>query len=451
MNRRLVRHLTSISGTWSPNSIFLRNDPWKLERGKIDKFETQRFTKSSKFARNILEENHEEAWNIIEPLLVTDNMALQKVPAYLCSKFLSLLPDGSVDGQVYWPRALKFAEAMQAAGHSFTSSDYVALINLSFKARQYDMVEDIWHNIQLKHRDMLSDVNLWNAYIQATCQAYPLFWPIRDGKTAKRISPANAPPLLNSITDLLKRMDFAGVASNHRTYELSLMAFSRQGRLDIAKTIINQAWLNEDASHMESSLLYPNISTLTAITEGFAFNDELQDGMNLAFEIQQLYNIPLNTNEALNFWIRLFRHISVSTAPKGYLGSGVFNQMWALAIDQFKLVPNAGLWSLRIEHLNLKNQFDELAAQVEPIMNSTSLPKQSRLAIAASALTKAARGYTNKGRALDALALLQSWSNKGLDLRMKLEGYVSQRSGGLSFKQLEMFKDDDDDDNFMGV
>lgn len=420
--------------------VLPRDDPWMLSKP----FDTSATAiQLNNFSLAVLKDDVDSAWDEFFNSQARPDELLEKVNRDICAKFLALIPSGSVTAKKWWPRANRFAIRMKSAGHSLTSQDYAVLINLAFKARRYPDVERLWSEVET--HGIFKSVNLWNQYIQATCDAYSLFWPKAVApKQWERIQIKELPVKTNNIRELLDRMRSEGLVPDSRTYELVILAMGRCGDLNTAEKIIELAWRRNVLS--KDSPLYPTVSTAMAILDAYAMNDEVQKSLNVITQLQKLYNLELNTSNAAKFWMRLLRWIRVKTEPHGSLKTTFFNELWDSMVSVYRFVPESGHWLIYVEHLNQKQYFDELARIIETIHESKSAHSHR---VAELALSRAVKGLANTNRALDAVALMEKWALKGLDLRPRLEDYVRQR--GATVQLLEVYRDVDDEDSLFGL
>lgn len=394
----------------------------------------------------VIKGDFEAAWTSFCEGLNQGDDVLRKVDRGHCSDFLAHLPSGASTASKMWPRAKQFKKSMSDAGYELTTEDYGVLINCCFKAGDYDGVLQLW--TEMDAYGVERDVVAWNQYIQATCDAFPAFWPkgARIGNW-ERISVSRLPPLINNVQELLLKMEINGVVPNARTYELVLLAFARQGQIGMCERIIEMAWLGENSRLSRDSLLWPSVSTLSSIVDAYCFNKQVVRACELMDHIIKRYNIPIASQSAKPVWTKLLRWVVLRTEPRAELPTGFFEQIWAAMAGKYGIEATLGMWSIRLEYLEWKNQFDDMEKCIEPIM---SLPRdENRNAVATSALRRVVKGLTNTARSLDAVAVMEKWARRGLDVRLELQDYV--RAKGATKEQLEMYREDDDDDNLLGI
>lgn len=398
------------------------------------------------FSMAVLEGDIEAAWANFCDGLNQGKDVLKKVDRGHCTKFLAMLPSGASTASKMWPRARQFKKAMHDAGYTLTSTDYATLINCCFKAGDYRGVLELW--VEMDSYGVERDVVVWNQYIQATCDAFPAFWP-KGARIAnwERVGISALPPLVNNVQELLVKMELDGVVPNARTYELVLLAFARQGRLDMCDKIIEMAWLGPSAPSSSESLLWPSISTLRAIVDAYSFNKHVVRACELLDEMVKRYRIPIASQNAKSMWTALLRWVVIRTQPRGELPSEYFEQLWRAMVSKYRVDPTLGMWSIRVEFLEWKNQFDDMEKCIDLVMG---LPyEEHRDAVAKSTLRRVIKGLTNTSRPLDAVAVMEKWAPRGLDVRLELQDYV--RAKGATKEQLDMYKEDDDDDSFLGL
>lgn len=421
------------------SSVLAASDPWALPASMraLKNMETIGFIG---FSQAVLSGDCEKAWDVLRDT-ASVNEALSRTPVSHCSKFLRSMPSGSYTAQKWFPRALQFRRHMLGSGNALSSGDYAALINIAFKSRQPSQdIERIWQNMVTER--VPRDTNAWNQYIMAMCDAYPPFWPKHVRKGAGHLAPSNTPArTIRRPLEVLTMMEIERVAGNARTYELIMLAAARQRDLPLADKILEMCWLSK--VQPADSPLAPSLSTLTAVINAWAFNSACVEGLERVHELQKKYSLPLGSKDAESFWHSLLRWVRIQTEPSGNVPSRLFESLWEALREVRGSNISPGMWAIRTEFLISRNQFDILSKDIPDILGSD--PHPAAIATARVALNKLVKGYANTGRGLDAVSLLEYWAPRGLDLRPELEGYVQKR--GATREQLEMFREDDDEDS----
>lgn len=414
------------------------SDPWALPRS-MRSLESIKNIGFIGFSQAVLSEDCEKAWEILrDTASVSESLA--RAPPSHCSKFLRSMPSGSYTAQRWYPRALQFRRQMIGAGHSLSSGDYAALINIAYKSRQPPQeIERIWQDMVAER--VARDTNAWNQYLMAMCDAYPPFWPKHVRSGSGRLLPGNSPRKhIRKPLEVLTMMEIENVSGNARTYELVMLAAARQGDLALAQKIVDMCWLTK--TQLPESPLSPSLSTLTAIVDAWAFNSELIEGLGQIHALQERYSLPLGSKDAEPFWHSLLRWVRIQTEPSGNIPPALFEKLWEALRDVRGSEITPGMWAIRTEFLVSRNKFDTLAKDLPRIIGNGSDP--AKKSVARVALNRLVKGYSNTGRGLDAVSLLEYWAPRGLDLRPELESYVQKR--GASREQLELFREDDDED-----
>lgn len=288
--------------------------------------------------------------------------------------FLEMYSAGYHTSRYSWPRVKKIAEAMRSLGISPSPQDFGLLIERAFKAFEHTEVENIWLWAQERHGldgHSLLSTDTWNKYIMATCDGYSRFW---KGSVARQTAASRS---YNDALMLFQEMQRIGVSPNHRTYELLLMYFAKvAGNLDKAQAVISSIW-GSDPDHAQlnkDSALYPQVTTLRAIIDAYAVNNKLMDGLALMEDVRASYSINLSGKSAIPLWESLLDWAFYTTRPRGRTPPTLFNHIWDLMTNSYKIVPGDSLWRIRLKKLRANKEIGIMLSSAKTILDSGVSP-----------------------------------------------------------------------------
>ena len=303
----------------------------------------------------------------------------------------------------------------------------------------------VWNDA---HKNSVTiDTGLWNKYIMATCNAYPKFWKRwANGEVKARdlrlFNPGETPVATNNAPVLMQAMIESHVKPNFRTYELLLLYFAQQTDVDSVRRVVETIWgismksKNDVSPIFKGSHMFPELSTLTALVNGFAVNDKLIEGLYYMDRMRSQFGIDVTNNASIHLWGTILNWILLTREPKGHTPPEVFDKIWALMTEAYNIKPNSLMYRARARHLLSRRDYEGLIADIPQILGSDV---EFAAEVASLNLKRAAQGYARQGKVDKALALVEKWAQVGpafAAVKDKVTEYINTST--LVSKQMEI-------------
>jgi hypothetical protein len=400
-----------------------------------------------------------EAVDKLEKLFDEDQTVLHRLGNSECSSLIRIAPFWSDLAPESWRRLKMLIQMMQRhSNHQLLSGDYSRLITVAFCARDPGAVQSLWDEARIK--GIPRSIELWNAYITSSCNAYPPMWTeLLTGRMKKLRRDFPAPVPVANAVDLLSEMIQDGIAPDAETYERLILYLAQDKMVDNVRITVKSIWgievtrddnlpdqkldfgkqkpeidvyqlINKDLPS-DFSLdkdfkpgvpLYPTWKTLENIFIAFAVNDEVEEGMKTVFKMARAYGISLTASTSSRLWDSIFRW-TYHNCVKGKAPLSLFRQLYSA----YSATYQGALWGrplkLMISHLVSGGYFRE-AEELLPLLIEVS-QKDANLCL--KALTKA---MLDMGFAEQAFKVLDRWGPVHPDfenIRQRQINYANSR------------------------
>lgn len=294
-----------------------------------------------------------------------------------------------------------------------TAEEFASIIRVMIKQKKIDMIKPFWNEF-IVQLDIPKSVNLWNLYIQGTCNADVSLWS-RDFRKSNVFRGKDEPTPVNSAQDLVAQMLAEGIKPNCRTFELTLLSLSQENNFEFVESLISTLWgITPNPDDMPTPLVkkddptHPTIMSLIAIINAYGASNQFLKGLKLMEKMKSVYNIEvIKDKRALQLWAAAMKWAYYSSEPWGSTPPIALELMWKSIIVDSKLSPNGSIiWYKLMRDISRRDYKD--AGDLIPMFLSSPLVKHSRRR-AQTAFVAIAKGYLQTGQVAECEAFVKKW------------------------------------------
>lgn len=361
----------------------------------------------------IHKQDGKEAWALFERIHTEDLVYLRSLSRLHWSLLLKLVSGSVKDNKECWKRTEMIFSSMLRAGHEPSNQELARIIKVASRAGLVDAVMQIWNNIN--SANVPRNIELWNAYLRATCNADETMWYRRFNSSPKRRLPQE-PPCVNDPLKIVSDILADGLSPDATTYELVILSLGQHGDLDYTSATISAVWgiklesapIDDDHQPVrQGSPVYPRISSLVAIINAYGANDALVDGLKVMEKMQALYHIPISGDYALLLWESIMKWSFYSTVPWGNTPESTLDAVWN-AVEKNGIAPSPKMFYYKTRRELSLDNFNAMLDLIPEILGSRNV--KHPFTLARSVLHQATLGLIRVGRIDEAHYVMDKWA-----------------------------------------